>query len=61
MFHSARLKLTVWYLLSIMAISILFSLVVFQGATFEISRGLRIQALRNAAGKGRRKTYSIIP
>ncbi|NCO65322.1 MAG: hypothetical protein COW32_02475 [Candidatus Aquicultor secundus] len=51
MFHSARLKLTVWYLLSIMAISILFSLVVFQGATFEISRGLRIQALRNAAGQ----------
>ncbi|MHB8842019.1 MAG: sensor histidine kinase [Candidatus Aquicultor sp.] len=52
MFHSARLKLTVWYLLSIMVISVLFSLAVFQGATFEINRGLRAQAMRDAVEQG---------
>lgn len=46
MFRSARLKLTAWYLLSIMMISVLFSLGVYQGAVLEIRRGLRAQALR---------------
>jgi len=46
MFRSARLKLTAWYLLSIMVISVLFSLGVYQGAVLEIRRGLRAQALR---------------
>ncbi len=51
MFRSARLKLTVWYLLSIMVICIFFSLAVFQGATFEINRGLRMQAMRDSAAR----------
>lgn len=51
MFRSARLKLTAWYLLSIMAISIVFSLAVYQGATFEIARGLRMQVFRDFAGQ----------
>src|SRR5260221_11285890 len=46
MFQSARLKLTAWYLTLIMAISILFSLVIYQGITREIARSLRQQQFR---------------
>ena len=46
MFKKARFKLTAWYLLIIMTISILFSIAVYRGLTWEISRGLRIQANR---------------
>ncbi|MDO8570552.1 MAG: HAMP domain-containing sensor histidine kinase [Candidatus Daviesbacteria bacterium] len=46
MFTKARFKLTGWYLLIIMIISILFSGVVYQQSTQEIGRGLRMQALR---------------
>src|SRR5258708_1958227 len=46
MFQSARLKLTAWYLLLIMAISILFSLAIYQGITQEIARSLRQQQFR---------------
>jgi two-component system sensor histidine kinase CiaH len=46
MFQSARLKLTAWYLVLIMAISILFSLVLYRGITQEVDRSLRIQQFR---------------
>ena len=49
MFESARLKLTAYYLLIIMTISTVFSVVVYHGLTTEISRGMRLQALRNMA------------
>jgi two-component system, OmpR family, sensor histidine kinase CiaH len=38
MFHSARLTLTAWYLGMIMLISILFSMVIYQGAASELAR-----------------------
>lgn len=43
MFYSARLKLTAWYLLIIMIISIAFSAVIYVGSTGEIDRVLRLQ------------------
>jgi two-component system, OmpR family, sensor histidine kinase CiaH len=47
MFTAARFKLTAWYLLIIMVISGLFSIFVYRSLTLEISRGLRMQALRS--------------
>lgn len=47
MFKSARLKLTAWYLLIIMCISIAFSVVIYQGLSKEVERFARIQELRN--------------
>lgn len=47
MFRSARIKLTAWYLLIIMVISIFFSLLVYSSLVFELQRGMRAQALRN--------------
>jgi len=46
MFHSARVKLTGWYLIIIMIISAIFSLAIYQGVVFEIERGLRMQSRR---------------
>lgn len=46
MFQSARLKLTLWYLLIIMFISMIFSIVIYRGATGEIERSLRNQQFR---------------
>lgn len=46
MFHSARLKLTAWYLLIIMVISISFSAFIYFGATREYDRLLRIEQYR---------------
>jgi two-component system, OmpR family, sensor histidine kinase CiaH len=46
MFHSARLKLTTWYLLIIMLISISFSMAIFRLLSFEIDRLEHIQRLR---------------
>lgn len=46
MFQQARIKLTAFYLLIIMTISIVFSLLVFQTLTMELVRSLRIQAWR---------------
>lgn len=43
MFHSARFKLTAWYLLIIMAISIAFSTFIYFGSTREFDRILRTQ------------------
>ena len=46
MFKSARLKLTAWYLLIIMVISISFSTFIYLGLTREFDRVLRIQEYR---------------
>jgi len=46
MFYSARFKLTAWYLLILMSISILFSLVIYKGIINEIERSFRIQQFR---------------
>ena len=46
MFHSARLKLTAWYLIIIMAISISFSAFIYFGASNEYDRVIRIEQYR---------------
>lgn len=46
MFHSARLKLTAWYLLIIMAVSITFSVVIYTVLAHEVERFDRTRALR---------------
>lgn len=43
MFRKARLKLTVWYLLIIMAISGLFSAVIYRGVAFQLEGLIRLQ------------------
>lgn len=47
MFTKARFKLTAWYLLIIMTVSILFSLFIYRGVSFELERGLRRQIIHN--------------
>lgn len=47
MFQSARLKLTAWYLLIIMLISVSFSVAMFKVLTNELDRVERIQRLRH--------------
>ncbi len=46
MFHSARLKLTFWYLIIITLISVIFSLVIFSGINSELSRFEHLHQLR---------------
>ncbi len=46
MFHSARIKLTAWYLLILMSISILFSVAIYNGAKSELVRSLHAQQFR---------------
>lgn len=46
MFEAARLKLTAWYLLIIMLISISFSVAIYQVLTSELNRVERIQRIR---------------
>lgn len=46
MFESARIKLTAWYVLIIMVISIAFSAFIYFGATREFDRILRMQRYR---------------
>lgn len=46
MFQKARLKLTVWYLLIIVLISVGFSAVIYKALTQEIDRFSRLQRLR---------------
>ncbi len=49
MFKSARIKLTLWYLLIIMLISLSFSAVIYFGITKEMERGFRRMELRHKA------------
>lgn len=46
MFETARLKLTAWYLLIIMVISIVFSVAFYKVATLEIERIIRMEEVR---------------
>ena len=46
MFNSARLKLTAWYLVIIMTISLAFSVVIYRMLTFEVDRLLERQQFR---------------
>lgn len=46
MFQTARLKLTAWYLLIIMAVSFSFSAVIYRALTIEVERFGRIQRYR---------------
>lgn len=46
MFQQARIKLTAWYLLIIMLISISFSLVIYRGLTAELERLERVERTR---------------
>lgn len=50
MFHSARIKLTLWYLLIIMLISLSFSVVIYRMLTSELDRVERMQRLRFGHG-----------
>ncbi len=45
-FKNARLKLTLWYLVIIMTISVFFSIIVYRGFTKELGRGFKMQSLR---------------
>ena len=47
MFEHARTKLTLWYLVIIMAVSGFFSLIVYRGFTKELGRGFRYQAMHS--------------
>lgn len=46
MFHTARIKLTAWYLLIIMAISLSFSVAIYLGINRELIRLESLQAMR---------------
>lgn len=46
MFHKARFKLTAWYLVIIMLISICFSVAIYEILTYELDRVERMQRIR---------------
>lgn len=46
LFESARFKLTAWYLLIIMAISVLFSIIIYEGVNSEFVQFERLQQIR---------------
>ncbi len=46
MFRSARLKLTAWYLVIIMLVSVSFSMIIYSMISSELERSLRIQRFR---------------
>ncbi|MBI5127374.1 hypothetical protein HZA76_02865 [Candidatus Roizmanbacteria bacterium] len=50
MFKQARIKLTLWYLLIIMFVSIFFSLVIHRGLIAEVNRVTRMEQLRFERG-----------
>lgn len=52
MFHTARIKLTFWYVLIIMIISALFSVGVYRGLTYELKRSLKTQSFRYIPAPG---------
>src|SRR5258708_2665759 len=45
MFHSARLKLTAWYLLIIVIITMIFSFIIYQFISQEVERSLHMQQI----------------
>lgn len=46
MFTIARKKLTLWYILILMSVSIAFSVVIYRGMSFEVERFVRLQQIR---------------
>lgn len=46
MFNSARRKLTAWYILILMSVSIAFSIVIYRGMSLEVERFVRLQQIR---------------
>lgn len=46
MFQKARIKLTIWYLIIIMLVSITFSVVIYSGINSELGRFERLQGVR---------------
>lgn len=52
MFRRTRLKLTAWYLLIIMMVSLLFSGAIYRGMSFEMERSLRAQQFRFERERG---------
>lgn len=50
MFNTARLKLTAWYLMTIMVVSIFFSMIIYRGLVGEIERITSIE--RSRFGRG---------
>lgn len=60
LFSQARLKLTLYYVLTMMTISLCFSLLLYQGATAELRRSLRTQALRFVPRYDRLVPYSVV-
>ncbi|MFA6004942.1 MAG: HAMP domain-containing sensor histidine kinase [Patescibacteria group bacterium] len=50
MFHGARLKLTAWYLLIVMLVSMAFSAVIYRGLMSEVERFAHTQELRIMRG-----------
>src|SRR6266699_1117405 len=46
MFHSARLKLTAWYLLIIIIVTMVFSFIIYQFILQEVERSLHVQQMR---------------
>ncbi len=45
MFHSARLKLTLWYVLVALIVTVFFSLLAYNSLGFEVERGLQRQRI----------------
>jgi len=46
MFNTARTKLTAWYILILMSVSIAFSVVIYRGMAMEVDRFSRLQRVR---------------
>lgn len=59
MFKNARIKLTAWYLLIIMTVSISFSIVIYRGLIGEINRVSRLERVR--IEKGPQFDYRVFP
>lgn len=59
MFHKARLKLTAWYLLIIMAISIAFSIFIYSGAEREFNRLLQIERSHIESNTGQVRVHFL--
>lgn len=49
MFNQARIKITIWYVVATMTVSLLFSLFIYQSVSFEFERGLRRAAMMQEA------------
>ncbi|OGY21179.1 MAG: hypothetical protein A2126_02690 [Candidatus Woykebacteria bacterium GWB1_45_5] len=61
MFKSARIKLTLWYLLMIMAISVIFSLIIYRVQVSESERILQRQRVRIESGGFLRPGFGPAP